>query len=68
MDKMLSLNDLFPFAKLRMAPSPRAGSESGLYSPWFELEQRDKKVASSHNKAVTEYNSSLYEDKNQGHS
>lgn len=26
-----------------------------------------RKVASSHNKAVTKYDSSLYKDKNQGH-
>lgn len=67
MDKMVSLNMSSLSSKLRMVPYPQKESESQLYSPRFEQEQRDKKVVSSHNKAVTEYNSSFYEEKNQGH-
>lgn len=67
MDKMVSLKMSSLSNKLRMVPCPTAESESQLCSPWFEQEQRDKTVVSSHNKAVNEYNSSLYKEKNQGH-
>lgn len=47
MDKMVSLRMSSLSNKLRMVPYPTTEPESQLCSPWFEQEQRDKKVVSS---------------------